>query len=277
MEKYYLGLFIFLFLTSLFIRLKIKRKRALLKEEKKTNYKENREVTAVINCSSKYIVKHEKYKFGERKTCADAVMYFNGPQTCFYGCIGFGDCLQVCPADAIVKKNNRIVIEHKKCIGCGNCEEACPKNLISLLIKPKTVYAACSSKDKGKYSVQICSESCTACGICTFSCYDQAITIEDNLAVINYSLCTNCGICTAKCTTNALKDVIPFRPKVAIGTKCIGCGACAEICPTNAVIGKKNEKHSVDRKKCIGCGLCLKHCPVNAINVQGALGALKIR
>lgn len=51
-------------------------------------------------------------------------------------CIGFGDCVKVCPQEAISIKNNCAVV-NALCNGCGKCLECCPEHIISLVLRPK--------------------------------------------------------------------------------------------------------------------------------------------
>ena len=44
-----------------------------------------------------------------------------------------------------------------------------------------------------------CSVGCIGCKICEKNCPVQAITVENNHAVIDYEKCIGCGICAAKC------------------------------------------------------------------------------
>ena len=41
-------------------------------------------------------------------------------------CIGCKKCANICPANAIVMKNNKPIIDKKKCIRCFCCQEFCP-------------------------------------------------------------------------------------------------------------------------------------------------------
>lgn len=47
-------------------------------------------------------------------------------------CIGFGDCVRVCPQEAIPIKGNKAVVS-SFCNGCGKCVDMCPVNIISLV------------------------------------------------------------------------------------------------------------------------------------------------
>ena len=45
----------------------------------------------------------------------------------------------------------------------------------------------------------ICTVGCIACRLCEKVCPTEAITVEDNLASIDYEKCINCGQCEQKC------------------------------------------------------------------------------
>ena len=51
-------------------------------------------------------------------------------------CIGFGDCVKVCPQEAISIREKRAVIS-TLCNGCGKCLDYCPEQLISLVPSAK--------------------------------------------------------------------------------------------------------------------------------------------
>ena len=47
--------------------------------------------------------------------------------------------------------------------------------------------------------------SCIACGKCARTCPSGAITMQDNLPVINYDKCIKCGKCAEACPRHTIK------------------------------------------------------------------------
>jgi NAD-dependent dihydropyrimidine dehydrogenase PreA subunit len=53
------------------------------------------------------------------------------------------------------------------------------------------------------------SDKCTGCGICVSICPRRAITIPDDVAVIDQALCSKCGDCAQACPSGAIKSKAP--------------------------------------------------------------------
>ncbi len=123
----------------------------------------------------------------------------NGPLACKFGCLGYGNCVKVCQYDAIHVVNGVAKVDIEKCRGCMACAAACPRQLIIPVDYDKHVIIACASHAKGAVTVRGCTQGCIGCGICMKMCPHDAIRIENNLAVIDYTLCTSCGLCAAVC------------------------------------------------------------------------------
>jgi RnfABCDGE-type electron transport complex B subunit len=142
----------------------------------------------------------KKFEYNTIKSCSAVNAIFDTNLECSYGCIGYGDCINVCPAGAIKMSEKGVpVINEEKCTGCGLCVKTCPKNIIKLLPEEKNVYIACSSLDKGATIIKICNSGCIGCGKCVKVCPQNAIRIENNLAIIDYEKCDNCGKCVEEC------------------------------------------------------------------------------
>lgn len=132
-----------------------------------------------------------------------------GSKGCSYGCMGYGSCVAACPFDAIHVVDGIAVVDREACKACGKCVAACPKHLIELIPEPAECRVECSSQDKGKDVMAVCTVGCIGCGICAKQCPKQAITVENNIAHIDYEKCISCGICAAKCP----KGIITMNAK----------------------------------------------------------------
>lgn len=130
-----------------------------------------------------------------------------GPKSCNSGCLGFGNCVKVCPFDAIHVEKGIAVVDRDKCKACSKCVAACPKGLISLVPYDSKYLVGCSSKDKGPVTMKACSVGCIGCGICQRTCSVGAATVVDNHAIIDQSKCVGCGMCAEKCPKKVINKV----------------------------------------------------------------------
>ena len=95
--------------------------------------------------------------------------------------------------------NEDSVVDKEKCVACGKCVATCPKSLIELVPYAAPHKVQCNSKEFGKAVKEVCSAGCIGCKMCTRVCEADAITVENNIAKIDYSKCTGCGKCAEKC------------------------------------------------------------------------------
>ncbi|MBD3272296.1 MAG: RnfABCDGE type electron transport complex subunit B [Elusimicrobia bacterium] len=153
----------------------------------------------------------ERFRYSGISSCAAVQVTSGGNKACTYGCLGLGDCKNVCPFDAIIIREDGIAyVLEDKCTACGRCVAACPRGIISIIPKDKRVIVACSSKDPGPETKRNSKVGCIACRICVKKCPSQAITVENNLARINPDACTLAQSCIAPCP---MHTIIEFKPQ----------------------------------------------------------------
>lgn len=145
-----------------------------------------------------------KYEYTGKQSCLAASLVHGGPLECQFGCIGFGDCMSACPFGAITLQDGKPIICEDICTGCGACAAVCPKALISVIPKNSKTRVLCSNCHKGPNVVKVCTTSCIACGMCVKACENDAIVVENNVAVINPDKCINCGKCKEACKRKAI-------------------------------------------------------------------------
>lgn len=141
-------------------------------------------------------------------TCMASQALGNGHKSCVYGCLGFGDCVTVCPFGAASMGEDGIPrFDPEKCTGCGKCVEACPRNLVKLVGVSKRNHIRCSTHMPAREIRGVCSVGCIGCQRCVKVCPENAISMQGRLAVIDYDKCTNCGECHKVCPTKAIEFI----------------------------------------------------------------------
>lgn len=227
-----------------------------------------RQVARVI-CSGDKDNAKEKYEYQGIKDCKAAEMLAGGSKSCRFGCTGLGTCVKECPFDAIHVVNGVAVVDEEKCTACKKCIAACPKGIIEMVPVSKKVRVLCKNLDKGKSVIETCKVGCIACQKCLKACKFGAITVENNVAKIDYSKCVNCMMCAEVCPTKATYANFAGRKKAFIvDEKCIGCTICKKNCNFEAIEGELKGKHKVLDDKCVGCSQCSVKCPKDAIEMK---------
>ena len=161
----------------------------------------------------------------------------------------------------------------------------------------KTAFVACKgtcdvTKNQGNYigiqdcraavlsgmNVTDCNYGCLGFGSCAEVCPEQAISIQNGVAVVNRNRCVSCGLCVKACPRGLIslipesriirvqcsnKDKGPQVKKVCTAG-CIGCGLCAKQCESEA-IEFDGTLARINPDKCTLCGKCAAKCPVKAI------------
>ena len=140
-------------------------------------------------------------------SCRAAALVSGGGKGCAWGCLGLGDCAEVCDFTAIAMDRHELPkVDADKCTACGDCVDICPRDLFSLHPVSHQLWVACKNLEMGEAAEAECAVACNACGRCAADGPEGLITINKNLAEIDY-------------TRNALAS------RVAI-----------ERCPTGAIV-----------------------------------------
>jgi electron transport complex protein RnfB len=161
---------------------------------------------AVIRCNGKSEL---IYDYSGVITCKGAAQLLRGYKKCAFACIGLGDCVAICPHDAIsINAEKRIaVIDPETCIGCGLCVVECPQNMIDLIPPQTKVVLLCNYQTlRDLTSREKCESGCVHCRKCLNACEYDAITF------------------------NAQRGIPEFDNE-----KCILCRKCIEVCPSSCL------------------------------------------
>ena len=155
---------------------------------------------AVIRCQGACDVRPKTSEFQGPRTCAISAMIYGGETDCQYGCLGDGDCVNVCQFDAMYmdETTGLPVVITDKCTSCGMCAEACPRNIIEMRPKHKRdlkIFVGCLNEEKGGIARKACSVACIGCSKCEEVCPKEAITMVNDLAYIDPEYCTLCRKC----------------------------------------------------------------------------------
>lgn len=173
---------------------------------------------AVVRCNGTCDVRPKAVEYDGARSCAILSANFGGETNCSFGCLGCGDCVRACQFGAIKMNESTGLpeVDEEKCVACGACVKACPKNIIELRNKgPKgrRLFVSCVNKDKGAVAMKACKNACIGCGKCAKECQFGAITVEGNVAYIDYMKCRLCRKCAAVCPTHAIHEMnFPPRP-----------------------------------------------------------------
>ena len=165
------------------------------------------EETAVVVACCGGVNSKDKYEYQGYGDCKSMELLAGGNKQCTSACLGKGTCVDNCPNYAIeVGPDGYSVINQEKCTACGNCLSNCPKSVIKRIPASAKVYIACNSHEKGKAVREVCSNGCIVCGLCMKNCEQGAITMDNNLPVIDYKKCIGCMKCVEKCPVKCIHE-----------------------------------------------------------------------
>jgi ferredoxin len=119
-----------------------------------------------------------------------------------------------------------------------------------------------------------CSYACIGLGTCVKGCPSGALSLADEVAVVDSERCIACNACVPLCPQGIISPV-PYHADVHIACSskdkqrvvrsvcdigCLGCGICEKACEPGA-IKIENNFASIDFDICTGCGYCAEKCP----------------
>ncbi|MBU0621293.1 MAG: 4Fe-4S binding protein [Gammaproteobacteria bacterium] len=143
---------------------------------------------ARLACAGGKHVATMRAKYAGLSSCRAATVAGGGGKSCAWGCLGLGDCADVCDFDAITMDVHGLpVVDVDKCTACGDCVDICPKDLFSLHVLSHKLWVACRNEDDGDAAEAACEVACTACERCVVDAAPGLIHMERNLAVIDYA------------------------------------------------------------------------------------------
>jgi Na+-translocating ferredoxin:NAD+ oxidoreductase RNF subunit RnfB len=142
---------------------------------------------ACVHCQGGEKECKRRFRYQGVLTCKAVNLVSGADKACIYGCLGYGDCVRVCPCDALILNEGGLpVVDEQACTGCGLCVKACPRNIISLIPISQQVYLGCVSHDRAKAVRSICNVGCFTCMLCVNPKItpEGLIVMEDNLPTV---------------------------------------------------------------------------------------------
>ena len=154
---------------------------------------------SIVRCLGSHDNTTDRVDYEGITSCAAAAAVAGGPTSCTYGCIGLGDCVNVCNYNALSVRNGVAMVESKNCVACGMCIDACPRHLLTLVPVKKQAVVLCSNCDKGAQVNKVCKVGCIGCMRCEKTCKYDAIHVKNFLASVDPEKCVGCGECVDVC------------------------------------------------------------------------------
>ena len=160
---------------------------------------------AVVRCAGGENA-NDKFDYCGNDSCLMRQSVMGGAKACSAACLGGGSCTLACPQGAIRVRDGVASVDKSICTSCGACIHKCPRALIERIPVSAPGYVACSNRCRAKDVMNACKVGCIGCGLCARNCPNGAITMQDNLPVIDYAKCDGCKTCVAKCPRKIIRE-----------------------------------------------------------------------
>ena len=172
---------------------------------------------AVLRCSGSHANRPKINNYDGASGCTIVSNLYAGDTGCQFGCLGLGECVDVCKFEALHmdEVTGLPIVDQENCTGCGKCIEQCPRDLFELRPrgkKDRRIYVSCRNKEKGSAKNIGCEVACIGCNRCVKECAYDAIKVENFNAYIDAAKCKLCRKCVIICPTNAIVELnYPLR------------------------------------------------------------------
>ena len=175
--------------------------------------------TARLLCAGGTNVAAQMAEYRGHPSCRSAAAVSGGGKACRYGCLGYGDCFDVCDFDAIrMSPTGLPIVDAEKCTACGDCIDICPKNVLELYPVDQRLIVQCKSELEGDDMLEMCRVGCTACKRCVADAAENLLKMRNNLPVLNRDLLYTQSVeATRRCPTNAIVWLEDTRFQTGIG------------------------------------------------------------
>lgn len=126
-------------------------------------------------------------------------------------CIACGECLNVCPTDAINLNAPNPIEINDNCVVCGQCIEICKFDSIVayddyFYSEGEDLYYARSFLDGVRESnFELNSDKCQVCAICAKNCPTSALKLDNDKIIFEENECISCRECEVLCPLDAIK------------------------------------------------------------------------
>lgn len=143
---------------------------------------------AYVFCQGTAATTGKDYLYDGMADCNAASILFAGDNSCKSGCLHLGSCIKVCPAGAISRREDGlIIVDPELCIGCKKCTAVCPNGVIKMIPASATYVVACNNHESGAKVRKACSVGCIGCKICENKFPESGCKVVNFLSEIDYS------------------------------------------------------------------------------------------
>lgn len=170
----------------------------------------NRQV-ARLACHGGLNVAAERTRYEGSPSCVAAATVEGGSRGCAWGCLGLGDCADVCDFGAITMSPWSLPeVDTSLCTACGDCVDICPKDLFSIEPLDQPLWVACRNELDEDQALAWCQVACTGCGLCARDAPPGVLEVKGHLVHLKAP-----ELLTGK--RGELKETIARCPTGAIG------------------------------------------------------------